>query len=121
MEKTSTTRIKINEDIKVVYDAVAWYEDNLFPLHSQKLSQRPVEKRKRLRSIANIHNVDGIRDIKQIERMIKSMGDGKNALAESGMPNIKLYKTISKKLFLFHLLFCELEIFRIFLYKKTAT
>ena len=101
VENTAVARIRITEETKAIYGAVSWFEDKLFPEIKSRLARRLVKRRVRLRAILNIHNSEGIRDIKQIKRMIKSIGQGRDTLARSGMPNVKLFKTRKRKLFLF--------------------
>ncbi len=101
MAETAVFCIRTNEEIKMVYGAVDWYEDNIFSRHCADLSRRCVQKRQRLRAIVNIHNKNGIRDLEQILRLKESIKNGKNILTEAGMPNIKILKTKNNKLFLF--------------------
>ncbi|MCD4761538.1 hypothetical protein K8R32_01110 [bacterium] len=101
IENTAVARIKITKETRAIYGAVSWFEDRLFPEIKSRLSKHFVKKRVRLRSVLNIHNSEGIRDIKQIKRMIRSIGRGLDTLARSGMPNVKLFRTRKNKLFLF--------------------
>ena len=101
MENTAIARVKITPDTKIVYNAVGWFEDHMFPELKVRLANHRIKKRVRLRSVVNIHNSDGIRDVGQIKRMIKSISRGRDTLTRSGMPNVKLYKTKKRKLFLF--------------------
>ena len=100
-EKAVIARIKITKETNAIYGAVSWFEDRLFPEIKSQLARQLVKKRVRLRSVLNIHNSEGVRDIKQIKRMIKSIAKGRDMLAKSGMPNVKLFKTKKNKLFLF--------------------
>ena len=92
-ENAVIARIKITKETNAIYGAVGWFEDRLFPEIKSQLIRQLVKKRVSLRSVLNIHNSEGVRDIKQIERMIKSVGQGRDMLSQSGMPNVKLFKT----------------------------
>lgn len=100
-ENTALAKVKISKEIDAIYDAVGWFEDNIFPALKKRLSKHQINKRVRLRRILNIHNGDGIRSVRQIKRLITSINKGEHALAPSGMPNIKILMTRNKKLFLF--------------------
>lgn len=101
MENTVVTSIKVTEETDNIYSAVDWFEDNAFPKIKKQLILQQVKKRKRLKAVLNIHNCDGIRDVSQIRRMTRSISRGRHALARSGMPNVKIFKTKKNKYFLF--------------------
>jgi hypothetical protein len=54
-----------------------------------------------LGGIINLHNVDGIKSMNQIETMVKKIKSGKDILSPSGLPNIKLVKTKQSEWILF--------------------
>jgi len=99
MAKESVFEIILDDD-KWVYDAVEKFEEGAFKKIKTKGNIKSNEKIE-LRKIINLHNSDGIRDVNQIESMIKELKSGKEIFSKSGIPNIKLIKTKNDEFVLF--------------------
>ena len=101
IEKTAFVKIKITKDIEFIYNAIALFEDEFFKNIQNNLSRNRVEKWIELSKIRNIHDKDGIRDIRKVKRMLKSLDNRRHILSSSGMPNIKIFKARDNKLYIF--------------------
>ena len=101
IEKTAIVEIKITKEIEFIYNAVALFEDEIFRNIQNNLSRKRVEKWIELSEIRNIHDKDGIRDIRKTKRMLKTLDNRRHILSSSGMPNIKIFKARDNKLYVF--------------------
>jgi len=54
-----------------------------------------------LKSLINLHNADGIKNISQVKEMIEKITSGKSILTPEDLPNIKLVKTLDNEWVLF--------------------
>jgi len=82
-----------------IYNTVETYEKQFFP-RLQK-SYMKIFPRILLRTLINIHNDDGIKNISQIANFSLKIKKGKNILQPSGLPNIKLARLRSRELLVF--------------------
>lgn len=94
--KSSVILSKVNTSI---YDAVNMYEKKIF--FCIQLEKKKIVRKIKLRSVINLHNEGGIKDIQKIVDMILLLKKGKHLLHSSRLPNIKLVRTIRKELILF--------------------
>jgi len=85
-----------------IYDTVALFEEEFIKEKEKcKLQIEKCKNKIQLRDIINIHNANGIKYISQIEDMVLQIKSGKDVLSPSGLPNIKLVKTINDEWLLF--------------------
>jgi len=103
-----------------VYGIVKEYEKKIF----QHSALQPVKVDPRscidMRQIVGLHNCSGMRSPEQIVRMVAKIGDGKDILQDSGLPNIKLVTTEDNDAVLFdghHTLLAYLLVGRRFLHE----
>ena len=73
-----------------LYGFIDFFEKEIFP--EIKLVPGRVNENIILRSVINLHNKEGIKDINQIKRMINVIHKEKQILHPSTLPNIKLAK-----------------------------
>ena len=97
--KESIFKIILDEN-KNVYDAVEKFEKVVFNKLKVDKIIKPNKKIK-LREIINLHNSDGIKNINQLESMVKQLKSGGEIFTEFGIPNIKLVKTKNNEYVLF--------------------
>jgi hypothetical protein len=89
--RVSTWRVPLTAAAPSVYDTVEFLERALFcggPGTVERAGERTP-----LGSIVTLHNADGIRDIAQIEDMIRQIRAGGEILHHTGLPNVKLVVT----------------------------
>lgn len=101
IEKTAVAKIKINKKIEFIYNVISLFEDEFFAELQNNLVRNKVEKHIKLNVIKNIHNKEGIKNIRKIKRMIGALENRRHILASSGMPNIKIFKARNSQLYLF--------------------
>lgn len=82
-----------SENVKMIYDAVSFFEKNIFPnIKNDEYKTEHVNKIL-LRDIINIHDSSGIKDIKQIRCMRDDINQGKDVFSSSGIKHTAcLYK-----------------------------
>ena len=98
--RTSISEVQVSKNVNTVYDAVSFFEKNIFPTLTKPLAHNKVREKVALRNILNIHNDDGIRDLTQVRRMTRAVESGKHIFS-LGIPNVKLVKTKDNGLLLF--------------------
>lgn len=101
MENTAIGKMKITKNIEFIYDALGEFEDGVLLSLQENLVKRKIRKKLELAKMLNIHDSDGIRNIRQVKRMLVSIKNRKHILSMSGMPNVKILKTRNNKLVLF--------------------
>ncbi len=100
--KVISSEINKTDSVKTVYDAVVFFEKNIFSNIKEDEYKNISVDRILLKDIINIHDNDGIKDMKQIESMRKAIISGKEVLSDNGIPNIQLVLTKEGKLLLFN-------------------
>jgi hypothetical protein len=98
--RTSISEVQVSKNVNTVYDAVSFFEKNIFPILTKTLEHNKVKEKVALRDILNIHNDDGIRDLAQARRMTRAVRSGKHIFS-MGIPNVKIVKTRENELLLF--------------------
>ncbi len=98
--RTSISEVQVSKNVNTVYDAVSFFEKNIFPILTKTLEHNKVKEKVALRDILNIHNDDGIRDLAQVRRMTRAVRSGKHIFS-MGIPNVKIVKTRENELLLF--------------------
>lgn len=83
-----------------IYEAVDLFEKRIFSDEIRLKIEKP-SKKIPLKKIINLHNRDGIKDIRQITGMIRQIRSGEDVLHPSTLPNIKLVQTNENELVLF--------------------
>jgi hypothetical protein len=98
---TYISSLKVHSKNKndTIYNAVNQFEKKVGS--KVKWTIKKVEKPVLLREIINLHNTDGIKSINQIRTMVKEIKSGNDILSPSGLPNIKLVKTVQLEWILF--------------------
>jgi hypothetical protein len=82
-----------------VYKTVECSYNGLKPV--KKKIKYEVPKSIKLRDVVNLHNHTGMRDVDQIQSMVKFIKSGCHVVSYLNYPNIKLVKTIDQKWVLF--------------------
>jgi len=111
------SRVPLTKRATTVYETVEVYEKIFFP-HIQTCLVRISPERVPLRSLINIHNQDGIKDIYQIIDFTTKIKKGEDIVKPSGLPNIMLARLRSKDYLVFdghHSLLSYMAAGRIFL------
>lgn len=98
--KTSISEVKVSKNVNTIYDAVSFFEKNIFPTLTKIPAHNKVKDKVALRDILNVHNDDGIRDLAQVRRMTVAIESGKHIFS-FGIPNVKLVRTRDNQLLLF--------------------
>jgi hypothetical protein len=109
--------VPLKDNKTTIYETIEIYEKTLFH-HIQTRKVRISPEQIPLRSLINIHNQDGIKDIHQIKRFTAKIKKGEDIVNPSGLPNIKLARLRSKDLLVFdghHSLLSYMAAGRIFL------
>jgi hypothetical protein len=95
----SSLKVHLKDKGNTIYDTVDHFEKEL----GSKIKER-IEEAKELvllREIINLHNINGIKSMNQIRKMVKEIKSGNDLLSPSGLPNIKLVKTEQSEWILF--------------------
>jgi len=91
---------KTPNSIKNIYETVDFFEKSIFSDKIKLKIEKKGEKNS-LRTVINLHNKDGIKDILQIKKMIRQIESEKDILHPNKLPNIKLVKTKKNEFVLF--------------------
>lgn len=83
-----------------VYETIEIYEKMTFPYIQTQLIKAS-KKRIPIRSLINIHDEDGIKDIRQIRNFFSKIMHGGNIVKSNGFPNIKIARVREKNLLVF--------------------
>lgn len=94
--------INKSDEIKNIYDVIVFFEKNIFPNIKKEECENKSVDRILLRDIINIHDDDGIKDMKQISSMRNAIKQGKEVLSSSGVPNIQIVLTKEGEFLLFN-------------------
>jgi hypothetical protein len=94
------SEVGTSKDFQTIYDVVSWLEKNIFAELNKGIKPTKTKKKTELKSVLNIHNDNGIKDLSQIKRMAEAIKSGKHILSR-GIPNVKLVKTRDGELLLF--------------------
>ena len=97
----SQLEIPLETQTTPIYRAVDIFERQFKTNPGIKRSKKKITDKRRLRSIINLHNKEGTRNLSQISSMIVQLASGKDILSRSGLPNIKLVRTREDELLLF--------------------
>lgn len=89
--RISTWKVPVSAAGPSIYDAVDFLERVLFG--DRRGAFERIEERVPLRSVVALHNVDGIRDVAQIEAMVRQIRAGGDILHPTGLPNVKVVMT----------------------------
>ena len=100
LDSVNTYLEKIPASVENIYEAVNFFEKNVFS-DKIKLKIKKTSKKIPLREIINLHNKDGIKDTRQIKKMVRQIESKKDILHPSRLPNIKLVQTKENELVLF--------------------
>ena len=85
----SKSQVPLNSKTTSVYETVETYEKLIFPrIQTQVI--KVSKKRIPIRSLINIHDENGIKDIGQIKNFVPVIKSGGNIVKSDGLPNIKL-------------------------------
>jgi hypothetical protein len=97
--RVSSLKVHLRNNNNTIYNTIDQFEKEL----SLKIKEtiKEVKKPVFLRKVINLHNINGIKSINQIRIMVKQIKNGKDILSPSGLPNIKLVKTIQSEWILF--------------------
>ncbi len=88
----SVSRIPVSR-ANTIYDAVDVFRDEILPGGRVERSEAHITERVPLRSIVNLHNTTGVRDVSQIMSMLRQIKSGRDVFSSDGLPNIKLVIT----------------------------
>jgi len=99
LTRISSLKVHLRNKNITIYDTVEQFEKEL----GSKIKEiiKEVKKLVLLREIINLHNINGIKSINQIRRLVKQIKSGKDILSPRGLPNIKLVKTKQSEWILF--------------------
>lgn len=103
-EKTvyvTTYRIPITNSCSTVYDAVDSLRNKKIVYDQREKKQNHAEELIELQNVLNIHNDSGIKDLAQIESMVRKIQSGEHIVSAEGIPNIKLAKVNHNQWLLF--------------------
>ena len=89
----SVSSVPINGTESSIYDTVDFFRNEVFSNGGIEEFGGQIKKRVLLRDMVNLHNDTGIRDISQIDDMIRQIKSGEDILSRDGLPNIKLVRT----------------------------
>ncbi|MGD8565925.1 MAG: hypothetical protein PVF96_06220 [Candidatus Bathyarchaeota archaeon] len=95
----SSLKIHLKDKSNTIYDTVDHFEKELSSKIKETIEE--VKELVLLREIINLHNIDGIKSMKQIRTMVEEIKSGNDILSPSGLPNIKLVKTAQSEWILF--------------------
>lgn len=96
--KTELVRVPSCE--KTIYDALGFFEDEIFLKSKFKCVKTKVKNSTLLGDIINLHDEGGLK-MNKILKMSKSLRNGEQLLFSSGLPNIKLVMTEEREWVLF--------------------
>jgi hypothetical protein len=87
----SSLKVYLKNKSDTIYDTVNQFKKEV----RSKIKETIMEVKEPilLREIINLHNINGIKSINQIRKMVKKIKSGNDILSQSGLPNIKLVKT----------------------------
>ena len=95
----SSIKVYLKNKSDTIYDTVDQLEKEIGSKRKETIKE--VKKPVLLREIINLHNINGIKNMNQIRIMAKEIKSGKHILSASGLPNIKLVKTVQSEWILF--------------------
>lgn len=93
------SQVPLPNRVTTIYNTVEIYEKQFFPRLQKNYIK--IFPRILLRTLINIHNDDGIKNISQIANFALKIKNGKKLLHSSGLPNIKLARLRSRELLVF--------------------
>lgn len=103
-EKTvcvTTYRVPITNSCSTVYDAIDSLRDKKIVYDQREKKQNHAEEIIELQNVLNIHNDSGIKNLTQIESMVRKIQSGEYTISVEGIPNVKLVKVNHNQLLLF--------------------
>ncbi len=93
------SQVPLPNRVTTIYNTVEIYEKQFFPRLQKNYIK--IFPRILLRTLINIHNDDGIKNISQIANFALKIKNGKKLLQSSGLPNIKLARLRSREFLVF--------------------
>ena len=99
LTRISSLKVYLRNKSITIYDTVEQFEKELGSKIKETIKE--VKNLVLLREIINLHNINGIKSMKQIRTMVKQIKSGKDILSPRGLPNIKLVKTKQSEWILF--------------------
>lgn len=91
MQRVCSALVPVEATEVSVYKTVEFFEHDL--LQRAVATVQRIGYRVPLRSVINLHNHDGIRDLSQMEDMVHKIRTGNDILHPGGLPNVKLVRS----------------------------
>jgi hypothetical protein len=85
---------KIPKNEKTIYDAIGFFEDEIFLKSRLNFSRKKVEEKILLKDLINLHDIEGL-DLNKIKNLKKTISKKNHIFSNSGLPNVKLVKTLN--------------------------
>ena len=95
----SSVKVHLKNKSDTIYETVNQFEKKVGSKIKETIKE--VKEPVLLREIINLHNINGIKNMNQIRTMVKKIKSGNGILSHSGLPNIKLVKTVQSDWILF--------------------
>jgi len=97
----TTYLVSITNSCSTIYDAVDLLKNKKIVYAKREKIQHYAEEFIELRNVLNIHNDSGIKDLTQIQSMVRKIQSRKHIISAEGIPNIKLVKVNCNQWLLF--------------------
>ena len=97
----TTYLVSITNSCSTIYDAVDLLKNKKIVYAKREKIKHYAEEVIELRNVLNIHNDSGIKDLTQIQSMVRKIQSRKHIISAEGIPNIKLVKANCNQWLLF--------------------
>jgi hypothetical protein len=85
---------KIPNEEKTIYDAIGFFEDEIFLKSKLNFSRKIVKEKILLKNLINLHDSDGL-DLNKIISLKSSICKNNHIFSDSSLPNVKIVKTFN--------------------------